>query len=280
MSIRPSRLHKGKKSPVPVPSGENKRASGWRCLLVLLSLLGSLAFFVPVLGGILNIANVSAMIGFLLLAALFCFWSRSMRLLRWLWARGWGKLFVLFLGLGTGTLILALGVLFCLVATKLRAVPQKPCPTLLVLGCQVQGSSPSLLLRDRIEAAAEYLAEHPEAVAVLSGGQGSGEQISEAECMYRELIARGIQAQRLYLEAQSRNTLENMRFSKTLMEQQGLKGPVAVVSNDFHIYRAMKMAEDVGIEACALAAKSNYWFCRPTYMLREAMAMIKYWLTS
>lgn len=173
-------------------------------------------------------------------------------------------------------MLLTLLVLFCLVASKLRAVPQESCPTIIVLGCQVRNTTPSLLLRYRIESAAAYLREHPMSVAILSGGQGEGESISEAECMYRELTAMGIEANRLHLEDQSRNTLENLCRSKELMEREGLRGPVAVVSSDFHIYRALRIAEDAGLKANGLAAKSRYFFSTPTYMLREAMAMVQY----
>ena len=129
------------------PSGkERRRLPLWRKLLILLSLLGFLAFFCPVVGGILNVANLAAMTGFLLLAAVFLRWPGFLRLLRWFWGRRWGKVLLLVLGVGTGALAVTLLVLFCLVATKLHAVPPEPCPTMIVLGCQVRGTVPSLLL--------------------------------------------------------------------------------------------------------------------------------------
>lgn len=62
--------------------------------------------------------------------------------------------------------------------------------TVLVLGCSVE-ERPSRMLRQRIEAATEYLEKNPDSKAVLSGGQGPDEKISEAECMRRELVHRG-----------------------------------------------------------------------------------------
>lgn len=274
---KPRRSAPKAEKPQRSSAGEKKRRlPRWRLILTLLSLLGFCVFFAPVFGGILNVANLAAMTGFLLLAAVFRFWPGFLRLLRRLWARRWGKAFLLVVGGGTGVLLLTLLVLFCLVATKLHAVPKENCPTLIVLGCQVRGTTPSLLLGYRIEAAAAYLTAHPESVAVLSGGMGSGENISEAECMYRSLTAKGISPERLYREAESTSTQENFRFSKALMEREGLCGPVAVVSSDFHIYRALQMAEDIGLDAQGLAACSKYRFSRPTYMLREAMALLLY----
>jgi Uncharacterized membrane protein len=250
----------------------------WRLLMTLLALGGFLIFLFPVFGGILNLANLAAMAGFLLLAAMFRWWPGFLRLLGRCWKRPWARVLLLVSGLGLATLLAVLLVLCGLVISKLRTKPETPCPTIIVLGCQVRGTTPSLLLRYRIQAAAEYLEAHPEAVAILSGGQGPGEDMSEAACMYQELTARGIDPARLRLEDASSVTLENLRFSMELMEREGLEGPVALISNDFHLYRALTMAEDLGLEAQGLAARSN-WYSRPTYILREALALVKYALT-
>jgi uncharacterized SAM-binding protein YcdF (DUF218 family) len=97
--------------------------------------------------------------------------------------------------------------------------------------------------------------------------------------MFRILTARGIDPARLHREDQSHNTLENLRFSQALMEREGLEGPAVLVSNNFHIYRAQRMAADLGFPVRALAAEAA-WYSVPTYVLREAMALIKYRLTA
>ena len=257
---------------------ERARVPGWRRLLILLCLAGFLVFLFPVFGGILNPANLAAMAGFLTLAAVFRWWPGFLSLLGRIWRRRWGRVLLLVSGVGLAALAVLLLVLCCLVISRLRTQPEEPCPTAVVLGCQVRGTVPSLLLSYRIQAAADYLNAHPEAVAILSGGQGAGEDISEAECMYRSLTARGVDPARLYREEDSTVTVENLRCSMALMEREGLRGPVALISNDFHLYRALKMAEDLGLPAQGLAARSN-WYSRPTYILREALALVKYALT-
>ena len=250
----------------------------WQRILTLISLLGFLAFFCPVFGGILGLANLCAMAGFLILAAIFWFWPSFLRLLRRIWGRTWGKILLLVTGAGLAAGILWILVLCGLVIGGMRRQPVSDCPAVLVLGCQVRGTAPSLLLWHRINTAAEYLNAHPEAVAVVSGGQGPGEDITEAACMERVLLQRGIAPERILKEEQSTVTLENLRFSRKLLEDRGISGPVLIVSNDFHIYRALKMAEDEGIEAQGLPAPSA-WYSYPTYILREALALVKYELT-
>ena len=94
--------------------GEKPRLPRWRRILILLCLLGFLAFCTPLAGGILNVANGAAMTGFLLLAAVFLWWPGFLRLLGRIWAKPLGKVLLLVVGVGSGVVILTLAVLFCL----------------------------------------------------------------------------------------------------------------------------------------------------------------------
>ncbi len=260
------------------PEAGRPKRRPWQRILTFLCLLGFLAFLLPVFGGILGFTNVGAMLGFLLLAAVFWFWPAFVRLLRRIWKRTWGKLLLLISGIGLAALTVLVLVLSGLVIGGMTKKPTSDCPVVVVLGCQVRGTVPSLLLWYRINTAAEYLNAHPDAVAVVSGGQGPGEEITEAECMCRGLTARGVAPERILKEERSTVTLENLRFSRAILEEQGIPGPILIVSNDFHLYRALKMAEDEGIEAQGLPARSA-WYSYPTYVLREALALVKYELT-
>lgn len=118
---------------------------------------------------------------------------------------------------------------------------------IVVLGAQVRGEEPSPALAERIETAVEYMKENPETIAIVSGGQGAGEDISEAECMARGLRAAGISEDRILLEDRSTNTSENLQYSfeilrETIGEKQGPE-TVGVVTNNFHVFRAIKLAE-------------------------------------
>ena len=150
----------------------------------------------------------------------------------------------------------------------------------LVLGAGVNGETPSLSLQSRIDAAADYLLAHPGIPAVLSGGQGPGEDITEAEAMYRGLTARGVEAERLFLEDRSASTAENFAFSKAVLEEAGVDltgARVAVVSNGFHLFRACLLAEAAGLDAVGVAARLPWWL-DINYYLREPFALVKTWI--
>ena len=114
---------------------------------------------------------------------------------------------------------------------------------IIVLGAKVNRNSvPSKPLYWRIDAAEEYLNENPNTMAILSGGKGADEPISEAQCMYNELTKRGIEPSRLILEEESTDTNENIRNSLKLMPEDAKFG---VLSNNFHVYRAIRISEKI-----------------------------------
>ncbi|WP_455715620.1 YdcF family protein [Anaerosporobacter sp.] len=149
--------------------------------------------------------------------------------------------------------------------------------TVIVLGCKVYGERPSLMLVERLEAAYDYLVENPNSVCILSGGQGTDEDISEAECMYRYLISQGISSERLYKEEKSTSTRENLIYSKDILDSYQLNKDIAIVTNEFHEYRAGKIAESLGLEYSAVSAKTAWWLL-PTYYVRELYGILYEWV--
>lgn len=143
--------------------------------------------------------------------------------------------------------LLSFFVIEGLILTHRGGTEEPNADTVIVLGAGLHGSAPSLTLKSRLEAALDYLNAHPEAVAVLTGGQGAGETVTEASAMAKWLTDRGIDPKRLYLEEQATNTLENLRFSKALIERENLSGKVAVLSNSFHLFRAELLAKQAGL---------------------------------
>lgn len=142
---------------------------------------------------------------------------------------------------------------------------------IIVLGAHLRGNRPSKALLWRIDAAETYLRKNPSTRAILSGGQGADEPISEAQCMYNVLTARGIAADRLILEDASRDTNENIRNSLALMEADADFG---IVTNNFHIFRAVLLAEaQSNRQVCGIASSyPNALLLH--YMIREIPGVI------
>ena len=146
----------------------------------------------------------------------------------------------------------------------------------IVLGAQVRGTKPSKALRKRIDKAAEYLKDNPRTKAVVSGGQGNGEDLSEARVMYDCLLNAGISKDRLMMEDKSTSTVENLKFSAKLT---GKSARIGLISQNFHIYRAVHLARHQGFaNVCGIAAPSE-WIYQPHFLVREFFAVIKEKLT-
>ena len=148
---------------------------------------------------------------------------------------------------------------------------------LIVLGAGVNGREPSLSLYHRLVAAETWLKEHPDSIAVLSGGQGPKEEISEAACMYQWLVDNGIAAERLYKEEASTTTRENLLFSKQLIEEQGLHPVIAIATSEYHEYRAGMIADALDITWAAVPGKTAIWLF-PTYYVRELYGILYEWI--
>lgn len=153
--------------------------------------------------------------------------------------------------------------------------PEISCDAIIVLGAGVNGEEPSLSLWERIQAAYDYLEAHPDCVAVLSGGQGDGEDITEAACMFRELTALGIDPQRLILEEQAESTRENLAYSLPLLEGYETIG---LVSSDYHLCRAGLMGKNLGLSPAGIPAHTTYPHLYVNYFLREIVGIWYYML--
>lgn len=144
---------------------------------------------------------------------------------------------------------------------------------IVVLGAQLKTTGPSRVLQYRLDTAYEYLTAHPDTKAIVSGGQGSNEPASEAQGMYDYLVKRGIEPDRIVLEDKSVNTEQNIRFSKEFLQADADK--VGIVSNNFHVFRAVKLAKAAGYRNVVGIAAPATAFYLPNNMLREFFGVVK-----
>lgn len=143
---------------------------------------------------------------------------------------------------------------------------------LIVLGAHVDGTRLTLALLERTRRALRYLEEHPSTKAVLSGGKGEGEEITEAMAMYRYLTEHGIEKGRLLLEERSTSTKENLAFSLELI---GTDVSVGVVTNHYHVLRGVLIGRKFGCKRIwPVPSRYRSWRLL-IYIPREILALVK-----
>ncbi len=148
--------------------------------------------------------------------------------------------------------------------------------TVIVLGAQVKPNGPSTSFRLRLDKAAEYLRLNENSVCIVSGGKGMDEPCSEAMCGKDYLTKIGIDEKRILLEDKSVNTKENLLFSKKILPDNNLSNKVAVSTQDFHMFRSLSLAKDLGYNAFALVSKSTRKIY-PIHAFREIFALTNYY---
>lgn len=149
---------------------------------------------------------------------------------------------------------------------------------MVILGCQLHDWGPSVMLRDRLNKALEYLEDHPDVTVVVSGGQGKNEPTSEAQGMADYLADHGVSRENILLEDQSHNTNQNLRWSAQRLAEAGIdvKDGVIIVSNGFHLTRAKMLAGRAGYENIStLSAPSSHVPSRLKMYIREPLALVK-----
>jgi len=203
---------------------------------------------------------------------------------------------ILFYSLTTGSAVPAVQILrkiftFCLIIGLIaagiteyfilkasRGDPDRHCDYMVVLGAKVRDSGPSVSLWDRIYGAYDYLEAHPEVIAIVSGGQGADEPISEAQAMYDELVKLGIDPDRIWLEDKATSTWENLTFTLNLIEEKTGSRPVTlgVVSSEYHLFRASLFAGECDVEAVGIPAQTSRLSQKINHFMREIAGVWHY----
>ena len=191
-------------------------------------------------------------------------------------ARTLKRIFTILLCIG----LLVVGITEAIIIKASFGDPRQHCDYMVVLGAGVRGDVPSLSLRNRIDAAYDYLTEHPDVTAILSGGQGEGENITEAQCMFDHLTAMGIDESRLWMEDQATSTWENLNFSLDMIEERTGQRPekLGVLSSEYHLFRASLFADACGVEFLGVPAKTTKLSLRINYFMREVAGVWHYLL--
>ena len=149
---------------------------------------------------------------------------------------------------------------------------------LIVLGAGIRGETVTLPLMYRLDKAVEYINKNQNAIIVVSGGQGAQENITEALAMEKYLTSRGVPKDKIIREEKATSTFENFEYSKQILDKY-FKKPykIAFITNNFHIYRASRLAKIVGFDSTQCHAKLE-WYTIPINYLREFTAVLKLWV--
>ena len=240
-----------------------------RIFCITVSLIGFIWFLLPIF---MNTYDIGALFGHFLcsyLAFLACFYGKFKK----------GKIKIIMnilLGLFIAGMIWVIFLSVQIFSGNLKSeIPKNT--NLIILGCQVKETGPSLSLQQRLNAGFDYLQENPKALCIVTGGQGANEPTTEALAQKEYLVAKGIDENRIILEDKSENTWENFQFSIDIMKEKGISNEFAVATQEFHMYRACSQAKEQGLTVYPVTARSNPLIF-PAHFGRELLAMTKYYI--
>lgn len=174
--------------------------------------------------------------------------------------------------------LIAAGITEYFILKASQGDPEQDCEYMVVLGAKVRESGPSVSLWDRIYGAFDYLEAHPGVIAIVSGGQGDDEPMTEAQAMYDELVKLGIDPNRIWIEDKATNTRENIRFSLNLIEEKTGNRPekIGVVSSEYHLFRAGLITKDCGVLPVGIPAETSRLSQKINHFMREIAGVWQY----
>ncbi len=174
--------------------------------------------------------------------------------------------------------LLVVSVTECFIIHASLGDKDETCEYMVVLGAKVRQDGPSVSLMDRIKAAAAYMEAHPEVIAIVSGGQGPDEPMTEAQCMFEQMVKLGVDPSRIWLEDNATSTWENLRFTLDLIEEKTGQRPtkIGLLSSEYHLFRAKMFARECGVEAVGIPAHTSRISQMVNHFMREVAGVWHY----
>lgn len=245
-----------------------------RVCLIFLGVISAAFFLLFLISGItakFHAGNAAGMALSGALAFVFMFPDIALKLIGAAAQSKAGRLLLVLVGLLAVISVILAVIISVFMVRAMNKLPGSP-ETVIVLGCRVKATGPSLMLEKRIEAAYEYLSDNPSVVCIASGGLGADEPVSEAECIKQGLLSRGISPDRIIMEDKSTNTYENIRNSLEIMDSLGMERSAVIITSEFHQLRAAMISKKQGLRSFS---KSSHTYppLLPSYWIREWFAV-------
>ncbi|GAB2520340.1 YdcF family protein [Nocardia heshunensis] len=163
---------------------------------------------------------------------------------------------------------------------RARSAPRPGAQVVVVLGCRLRGDRVAPMLARRLDRALAVLRSERDRggapLLVVSGGQGNGESLTEADAMADYLLAQGMPADEIVRENRSRNTEENLRYTMQELRRRGIDVDatrITVVTSDFHVFRTARLAGRLGLRVEVTGARTARLLLRRSF-LREFVAVL------
>jgi uncharacterized SAM-binding protein YcdF (DUF218 family) len=149
----------------------------------------------------------------------------------------------------------------------------------IVLGSGIKGEKLSDGLQGRLDSAVEYYAKNPDAVIVVSGGQGPQEDIAESLAMERYLLRKGIPREKIIKEENAASTCENFTFSKKLLDEHFNRSySIVLITSEYHVFRAGSIAKQAGFTDVSNCHSNTKWYTLIPSCLRECVGVLRFWI--
>jgi uncharacterized SAM-binding protein YcdF (DUF218 family) len=235
-----------------------------KLVIAAAALCSCYAVYVLVTSGVINTLLLAC--GFALFAVVYAVFYKQLIRLKWLTCAI----------IAGAVLYAALAVFLALYGRTANAAYDED--AVVVLGAGLRGESPSLVLKNRLDAAAGYHKANPRAIIIVSGGKGSKDTIPASQVMARYLMEVGVPEDKIIEEDRSASTFENIKFSAEILAERFPEGcKTVVITSDFHIYRAVRFMEMAGLGGARVYADTPLHLL-PGSLVRECAAVVKLWL--
>ena len=165
----------------------------------------------------------------------------------------------------------------------IKAAKHQPAPDkdfIIILGCwfRKDGTLPPLL-RGRADRAIAFWREQKEKTGkearfIPSGGQGKDEPMAEGEALRRYLVEQGVPENLILPETQSKNTYQNMDFSKAIIQETNPQGKAVFATTNYHVFRSGVWASLAGLNAEGVGSRTKWWYW-PNAFIREVVGLLK-----